>query len=214
MDTLDPTDPLARETAAERERLVALLGSLHRDQWAAPSLCAGWRVREVVAHMTMPYRHTGERVMAGIAAAGGDFNRFADALARLDTDEVSDDELLASLRANVHHPWQPPVGGQAGALSHDVIHGLDITEPLGLPRPPADRIRLILSAAGERQLAYFGVDLTGRRLEATDTDLVLGVGLTVTRLPAADILLAVTGRTMLGPRGRPRNSSLDEQVPR
>jgi uncharacterized protein (TIGR03083 family) len=204
MDTLDPTDPLARETVAERQRLVALLSSLRRDQWAAPSLCEGWRVREVVAHMTMPYRHTGERVMAGIAAAGGDFDRFADELARLDTGQVSDDELLASLRANVHRPWQPPVGGQAGALSHDVIHGLDITEPWGLPRPPADRIRLVLSSTGERQLAYFGVDLTGRRLEATDTDLALGDGPTVTRLPVADILLAVTGRTVLSAADLPR----------
>jgi uncharacterized protein (TIGR03083 family) len=195
MDTLDLTDPLARETAAERERLADLLDTLDPDQWAAASLCAGWRVREVVAHMTMPYRHTGESVLAGIAAAGGDFNRFADDLARRDTAATTDDELLASLRANIGNPWQPPGGGQTGALSHDVIHGLDITEPLGLPRPPADRIRYVLGSAGDRQLAYFGADLTGRRLEATDTDLVLGKGPEVTRLPAADILLAVAGRT-------------------
>ena len=199
MDTLDLTDPLARETAAERERLTGLLSDLHPDQWAANSLCAGWRVREVVAHMTTPYRHTAESVMAGIVGAGGDFNRFADALAKQDTSQVSDADLLTSLRDNIENPWQPPGGGQAGALSHDVIHGLDITEPLGLPRPPADRIRLILASAGEGQLAYFGVDLTGRRLVATDTDLALGDGPNVTELPAADILLAITGRTVLEP---------------
>ncbi|WP_395727971.1 maleylpyruvate isomerase family mycothiol-dependent enzyme [Nakamurella sp.] len=196
---LDLTDPLARATTAERERLVDLLTDAGPEQWAADSLCAGWRVREVVAHMTMPYRHTGETVMAGIAAHGGDFNSFADEQARQDTAALSDAELLASLRDNVRHPWQPPAGGQAGALSHDVIHGLDITEPLGLPRPPADRIGLVLAGAGPRQLAYFGVDLSGRRLVATDTDLVLGDGPVVTELPAADILLAVAGRTVLDP---------------
>jgi len=196
---LDLTDPIGRHTAAERERLADLLADLDTDGWAADSLCAGWRVREVVAHMTMPYRHTGQAVMAGIAAHGGDFNSFADELARQDTATRSDAELLASLRDNVRHPWQPPVGGQAGALSHDVIHGLDITEPLGLPRPPADRIGLVLGGAGPRQLAYFGVDLTGRRLVATDTDLVLGDGPMVTELPAADILLAVAGRIALDP---------------
>ena len=196
---LDLTDPLARATVAERERLVDLLTDADPEQWAADSLCTGWRVREVVAHMTMPYRHTGQTVMAGIAAHGGDFNRFADELARQDTAALPDAELLACLRKNIDHPWQPPVGGQAGALSHDVIHGLDITEPLGLPRPPADRIGLVLAGAGPRQLAFFGVDLTGRRLVATDTDLTLGDGPVVTELPAADILLAVAGRIVLDP---------------
>lgn len=196
---LDLTDPLARATVAERERLVDLLTDADPEQWAADSLCTGWRVREVVAHMTMPYRHTGQTVMAGIAAHGGDFNRFADELARQDTAALPDAELLACLRDNIDHPWQPPVGGQAGALSHDVIHGLDITEPLGLPRPPADRIGLVLAGAGPRQLAFFGVDLTGRRLVATDTDLTLGDGPVVTELPAADILLAVAGRIVLDP---------------
>jgi uncharacterized protein (TIGR03083 family) len=196
---LDPTDPIARHTADERERLTDLLTDLDTDGWAADSLCAGWRVREVVAHMTMPYRHTGQTVLAGIAAHGGDFNRFADELARQDTATLADAELLASLRDNIRHPWQPPAGGQVGALSHDVIHGLDITEPLGRPRPPADRIRLVLAGAGPTQLAFFGVDLTGRRLVATDTDLVLGDGPVVTELPAADILLAVAGRTVLDP---------------
>lgn len=195
----DLTDPIAAATAAERERLADLLAQLTPDEWGADSLCAGWRVREVVAHMTMPYRHSGASVAAGIAAHGGDFNRFADELARRDTAALSDRELLANLRDNVRHPWQPPAAGQTGALSHDVIHGLDITEPLGRPRPPADRVRQVLDGAGPMQLAYFGVDLTGRRLVATDTDLVLGEGPLVSELPAADLLLAIAGRTELDP---------------
>ena len=128
------------------------------------------------AHVTMPYRHSGLRVLCGIAAARGDFNRFADRMARADTARLSDAELLASLRANIHHPWRPPRGGQAGALSHDVIHGLDITEALGLPRVSADRARQVLDNAGPRALAFFGTDLAGLRLVATDTDLSLGAG--------------------------------------
>jgi uncharacterized protein (TIGR03083 family) len=191
---LDLTDPLARETAAERTRLADLYAGLDAGQWAAPSLCAGWRVREVLAHVTMPYRHSGLRVLCGIAAARGDFNKFADRMARADTARLSDAELLASLRANVHHPWRPPRGGQAGALSHDVIHGLDVTEALGLPRVPAERVRHVLDSAGPRALAFFGTDLTGLRLVATDTDLSLGTGAEVVELPAVDLLLRVTGR--------------------
>jgi uncharacterized protein (TIGR03083 family) len=191
---LDLNDSLARETAAERERLADLYAGLSPAQWAAPTLCAGWRVREVLAHVTMPYRHSGLRVLSGILAARGDFNRFADHIARTDTARLSDAELLACLRANVHHPWRPPRGGQGGALSHDVIHGLDVTEALGLPRVPADRVRLVLAAAGPRALAFFGTDLTRLRLVATDTDLSLGTGPEIVELPAVDVLLRVTGR--------------------
>lgn len=198
---LDTTDPIARETAAERRRLADLYADLRPDQWAAPSLCAGWRVREVVAHVTLPYRHSAVRVLAGIAAARGDFNRFADRIARSDTARLSDAELLASLRDNVEHPWRPPGGGQAGALSHDVIHGLDVTEALGLPRPPADRVRLVLDAAGPRALAHFGTDLSGVRLVATDTDLALGDGPRVIELPAVDLVLRITGRAPVTERG-------------
>ncbi|MFC5064586.1 maleylpyruvate isomerase family mycothiol-dependent enzyme [Actinomycetospora atypica] len=197
---LDPSDPLARETAAERERLANLYAGLSPEQWAAPSLCAGWRVREVLAHVTMPYRHSTWRVLRGIAAARGDFNRFADRVARQDTARLSDDELLAALRDNVRHPWLPPGGGQAGALSHDVIHGLDVTEALGLDRVPADRVRHVLESAGPKALAYFGTDLTGLRLVATDTEIVLGPGPEVVELPAVDLLLRVTGRVPVAPR--------------
>jgi uncharacterized protein (TIGR03083 family) len=196
---LDLSDPTAHETAAERARLADLYAELRPDQWSAPSLCAGWRTRDVLAHVTLPYRHSTLRVLRGIAAARGNFDRFADRIARADTARLPDAELLAALRDNITHPWRPPGGGQAGALSHDVIHGLDVTEALGLPRPPVDRVRTVLAAAGPRSLAYFGTDLTGLRLVATDTDFSLGDGPEVVELPAAEILLRVTGRVGRAP---------------
>ncbi len=189
-------DPVALETYAERERLAGLLAGLTPEQWAAPSLCEGWRVREVVAHITMAYRIGALRFFSGLARARFDFNRYADRAARSDTRRMSDAELLAVLRDNVRHPWRPPGGGQAGALSHDVIHGLDITEPLGLPPAPPERIALVLRNAGPKNLAFFGVDLAGRRLAATDADVAVGEG-EETSLPVKDILLGVTGRRPL-----------------
>lgn len=200
---LDHSDPLARETAAERARLADLYAGLRPDQWAAASLCTGWRVREVLAHVTMPYRHSAFRVLRGIAAARGKFDLFADRIAHEDTAHLSDAELLAALRDNVEHPWRPPGGGQAGALSHDVIHGLDVTEALGLPRPPADRVRQVLESAGPRAFAYFGTDLTDVRLVATDTEVSVGEGPRVVELPAVDLLLRITGRVTPGSAGAP-----------
>jgi uncharacterized protein (TIGR03083 family) len=184
---------LQRETHAERERLAALLADLTALQWDTPSLCAGWRVREVVAHITMPFRISTPRFVAGFVAARFSFDRFADRVARRDGAGMTADELLAALRDNVRHPWQPPGGGPAAALSHDVIHGLDITEVLGLPPAPAQRIATVLAHSSPRALAYFGVDLTGIELRATDADFRLGTG-DVVELPAKEILLTVTGR--------------------
>lgn len=191
---LDETDPVAAATIAERRRLVDLLTTLSPEQWSAPSLCEGWRVREVVAHITLAYRHSAVRVLAGIIAARGRFNVYADRIARKDTATTGDAELLASLRDNVGHPWKPPGGGQVGALSHDVIHGLDITEALGLPPAPPERIALVLTNSTPAAVAYFGTDLAGRRLEASDVEVALGDGPAVHRMPARDLLLTVTGR--------------------
>lgn len=187
-------ETLQSETFAERKRLAGLLTDLTEQQWAAPSLCAGWRVREVIAHITMPYRMTDpEQFTAGLAAYDFDFNTYADHEARETTEQLSDAELLAIYCDNLEHPWLPPGGGPAGALSHEVIHGLDITEALDLPGAPTERIALVLANAGTTNLAFFGTDLSGISLVAVDADVTLGDG-TPVRATAKDILLGVTGR--------------------
>ncbi|MHA6623801.1 maleylpyruvate isomerase family mycothiol-dependent enzyme [Pseudonocardia sichuanensis] len=194
------------ETCAERARLLALLEQLDPEQWSSRSLCAGWRTREVVAHMTMPFRTTPLRFATGMVRARFSFDRFADRAARADAAAMSDDELLAQLRDNIRHDWRPPGGGEVGALSHDVIHGLDITEPLGLPAPPAERIATVLRGAGPRNLDYFGVRPHGTQLVATDADVSVGDGRPV-RMPVKDVLLVVTGRRALTDRDPRRSSS-------
>ncbi|MCC3761614.1 maleylpyruvate isomerase family mycothiol-dependent enzyme [Glycomyces sp. TRM65418] len=194
---MERDDPrFAEQTRAERERLSAVFDDLEPAQWAEASLCEGWRVREVLAHMTMPFRLSGPGFLGGMMRARFRFDVFADRDARRAASAMTDRELAALYRSNIGHPWSPPGGGRAGALSHEVVHGLDITEPLGLPAPPAERIGLVLSAAGPRNLAHFGVDLTGRRLVAADADAAVGDGEEL-RLPVKDVLLVVTGRKTL-----------------
>jgi uncharacterized protein (TIGR03083 family) len=190
----NPSARLTSETRAERERLASLFGDLSPEQWDTPSLCEGWRVRAVVAHITMPFRTKPLGVMAGMIRAGFSFNRYADLDARSTAHEKSRAELVDLLRRNIDNPWQPPGGGGTGALSHDVIHGLDATESLGLPGPPTDRIALVLASTGPRQLRYFGVDLEGQRLTATDADVSVGEGANAVPVTAREILLVITGR--------------------
>jgi uncharacterized protein (TIGR03083 family) len=186
--------------AGERREMADLLDGLPAEAWDSPTLCAGWRVREVVAHTTMPFRYSIPRVAYELLAARGNINRMADRCARRDAAVLSADELAATLRDKAGHPWKPPGGGFEGALAHDVIHGLDITVGLGLDRQvPKDRLRIVLDGVTPKNLKFFGVDLAGIELRATDLHWSLGSGTPVTGA-AQDLLLVLTGRKV--PAGR------------
>lgn len=196
------TEPeLAATITAERQDLADVLAALPQDAWDAPTLCVRWRVRELVAHMTMPFRYGGARFAAELIRSGGKFNAMADRCARRDARRIPASGLLTSLRENVANPWKPPGGGQAGALTHDVIHGLDITVPLGIERQvPQERLRVVLAAiTDERSLRHFGADLSGIELLADDMDWSFGSGQPVSG-HAQDLALAICGRKL--PPGR------------
>src|SRR5699024_12506790 len=101
-----------------------------------------------VAPRPVPFPTGPPSSLAGLVKARSSFDTFADSAARRDTAMYDSAQLLDLLRQNVTTVWHPPGGGEDGALSHDLIHGLDITEPLGLPAPPADRIWLALRHGG------------------------------------------------------------------
>ncbi|MFS8097307.1 maleylpyruvate isomerase family mycothiol-dependent enzyme [Lentzea alba] len=190
------TEDIRAAVAAERRDQAELLAELTEEQWNAPSLCEGWRVKEVIAHTTLPFRSSGGRVILEILKSAGRFNHASDRMARNDAAALSTNDLLGSLKANIDHPWTPPGGGPTGALSHDVIHGLDITVALGLDRRvPHDRLKLVLDGMKPSNVKYFGADLDGKRLEATDMNWTFGEGTPVRGL-AQELLLLVCGRTL------------------
>jgi len=192
--------PIEEFIAAERRELAGLLAALPEADWDTPSLCAGWRVREVVAHMTMPFRYSTLRFATALARAHLDFAKMADRCARRDA-KAPIAELVAALRAGERYPWKPPGAGFEGALTHDVIHGLDITVPLGSGRRvPQDRLRQVLATVtGSESRQHFGVDLTGIELRATDLDWSLGSGPALSG-EAQDLALVLCGRKL--PAGR------------
>src|SRR4051812_32989011 len=125
----------------------------------------------------MPFRYSLPRVVVELVKAGGRFDRMADRRARIDAQQLSTAQLLASLRDNIEHPWSPPGGGPLGALSHDVIHGLDVSTPLGLDSHASpQRVGLVLAGLRPKNIAFFGVDLDGIALQATDIDWSCGSG--------------------------------------
>jgi len=202
--TISPTTDieLTDAIAAERSDLAEMLAALPAQAWDLPTLCAGWRVRDVVAHMTMPFRYGTARFLAELARSRGNFNAMADRCARRDG-RAEPSDLLAGLMNNVTNPWKPPGGGYLGALTHDVIHGLDITVPLGIGRRvPESRLRLVLeSITAPAAREHFGTDLSGIELRADDIDWSSGSGQPLIGA-AQDLALVVCGRTL--PAGRLR----------
>lgn len=186
------------------DALADLLVSAPPEAWDSPSLCDGWRVRHVVAHVTMPARLTPEQFGAEMAAAGGDFEVLSTTVAARDA-SLPVREHLGNLRSPRLHGWQPPGGGAAGALSHAVIHSLDVTVALDEPAvAPPDAVVAVLNGLTEARGAWFGVDLTGCRLEATDTDWAWGTG-EVVRADSGRLVALVSGRTL--PDGRTLRSA-------
>jgi len=157
--------------------LADLLDGLPDTGWDTPSLCAGWRVREVVAHLTMAVRYSPAQFGAELRDCDGDFTRLSDRVASRDA-ALPVSVLVGSLRDDAMHHWTPPGGGQVGALNHVVIHGLDVTVPLGVKRrSPDETLRVVLddlTVGGTH--AHFGFDLGGLGLRATDMDWTFGSG--------------------------------------
>ena len=86
-------DTIQDMIAAQRGELAAVLDALPASGWDEPTLCAGWRVREVVAHVTMPFRYSGRRFAMELVKSRGRFNEMADRVALRDAARMSAAEL-------------------------------------------------------------------------------------------------------------------------
>jgi uncharacterized protein (TIGR03083 family) len=196
-----PTDvELQAAVANEFLTLADLLDRLGDEAWDTPSLCTGWRVREVVAHMTMAVRYSMDQIWVELRECDGDFTRLSNRVAGRDA-ALPAHALVGNLRDERMHQWTPPGGGHMSALNHVVIHGLDITVPLGIRRDsPDEALRIVLddlTRGGTH--AHFGFDLDGLSLRATDMDWSFGSGAPIGGA-AGDLVLLICGREL--PAGR------------
>ena len=178
---------------AECATLIDLLEGLRPEQWNAPSLCAGWRVRDVVSHLLMPYELTAARFLGAMLVNRFDFDRVANTWAR--RDHRSSAELIDGLRA--HGRFRVPGAGPEGELTHLVIHGLDLAYPLGVPfavsAGAANRTLDQLFSPKARGLVEPGRP-DGLSFASTDTGWRRGDGPRVEGSAAA-LILSIAGRS-------------------
>ncbi|GAA1914342.1 maleylpyruvate isomerase family mycothiol-dependent enzyme [Nocardioides hwasunensis] len=181
----------------EREALIDDLAGLSDEQWQRPSLCGGWTVHDVAAHLVDNARTTRVGIVVAMVRARSDFDRQNDqGVAR--AKGASPAETLDRLRAVADRRTTPPAPLDS-RLVEEVVHGEDVRRPLGLGRDYPDetvhrslahQLRTSVALGGGRQRA------AGLRLVATDADLSYGDGPEVAG-PAFSLLMVVSGRAQV-----------------
>ena len=187
----------------QRRRTADLLEQLSEQQWRQPSLCPGWTVRHVAAHLTLQQLRFGD-VAAFVARHPGmlrhlGLNRTIHHSAVLQS-QLPTQELVHRIRAMTgsrrHNAFVTPLE----TLTDVLVHSQDIAVPLGLDltlEPAAGAL-----AATRRwdtrgtwlATVFRELPLEDYRLTATDTDWSRGDGLAVAG-PIGALLLLLTGRT-------------------
>jgi uncharacterized protein (TIGR03083 family) len=163
--------------AEERRQTAGLLETLDDAQWETPSLCEGWTVRTVAAHLTSGWNLSLPKMAWAMVRHGG-FDKANDRLAR-GLGEMAPDDIVAQLRANADHRFTPPGMGPTAPLSDLLVHGQDIRRPLGLHRTfPADRAAPSLDFLTTKKAKAFNPPggIAGLRFVATDLDWAQGEG--------------------------------------
>lgn len=177
---------------AERAWLADFLCMLPEDGWQHPSLCTGWTVRDVAAHLTLAQARVGD-LLGPAARAGFRYDRFIrDTALR---NPATHEEIVATLRGFLGSRRRVAFITDLEPLIDILVHNQDIALPLGVDHPmPADAA----AAAADRVLSTprplrRWTPPRGVRLVATDTDWACGTGREV-HAPVQEHLLTLTGR--------------------
>jgi uncharacterized protein (TIGR03083 family) len=181
---------------AQRSRLAALLDELTDDEWCRPSLCEGWTVRDVAAHLTMQQLSVVD-VLRLLRKWQGTMDRTTQHVARLRAAELTTDQITAEIRGMIGSRRHNSGVTYLETLCDILVHSQDIAIPLGrkldtAPEAAAVSASRVLSMRWPPPLPA-ARNVAGFRLTATDTPWSAGAGPEV-RGPMAALLLVCCGR--------------------
>ncbi|HVK25840.1 MAG TPA: maleylpyruvate isomerase family mycothiol-dependent enzyme [Actinokineospora sp.] len=190
--------------AIDRQRLSvsALLADLSDEEWDKPSLCDGWTVRDVAAHLTLQQlglRDLG-KMTAAMIRARGNLDRAIWAMAKA-TSVKPTGQMIAEIRGMVGSQKINMGITYKETLIDILVHSQDIAVPLGRPmvmEPAAAAVAADRMWEMKRPLDT-KKKFAGYRFVATDLDWSLGEGVEV-RGPIDAVLLVLVGRFAALPR--------------
>jgi uncharacterized protein (TIGR03083 family) len=194
----------------ERSDLAAFLQTLTPEEWNAPSLCDGWSVKDVVAHV-ISYEELNFIGLVRRFAKGWVMR--ANEVGVKEFSPMSPDELLDFLRRHLRPQGLTAGFGGMIALVDGTVHHQDIRRALGHPRTvPVNRLERILPLVPGNPRLGAGRRIRRLHLQATDVDWQHGNGPEVKGTGEA-LLMAMTGRReALKELTGPGLATLDERM--
>jgi uncharacterized protein (TIGR03083 family) len=179
---------------SERAALAEALAALPDDAWDRPSLCRGWSVREVVAHLIATAEMNPPAFFGRFAASGFRFPVMTETSIRKVLDGSSNADLVARYRSRVDTRNAPP-GPALSWLGETIVHGEDVSRALGGYRDhPAEHLTAVAGFyTGSNMLIGTKNRIAGVRLTATDTGWSHGDGPEAAG-PMIALVMAMTGR--------------------
>jgi uncharacterized protein (TIGR03083 family) len=179
----------------QRETLADLLESLSPSEWSVPSLCAGWTVRDVAAHLSLAATARPAEVLSYLVKSRGSFDTTIREATLDRARRRSNAQIVADLRGIVGSRKLAPGTLWRDPLLDILVHGQDIVRPLGRSiHSPPEAAHVAASWVWQRRFPFFPArHLRGLRLVADDVDWARGTGAEL-RGPVVSLLLLSTGR--------------------
>lgn len=179
---------------AERQALISDLEHLDDESWERPSLCRGWTVHDVAAHLVDNATTTRLGFVASLVRARLDYDE-QNARGLVRERGATHRETLARLRQVAARTSTPPATLDS-RLVEEVVHGEDVRRVLGLRRAyPDEAVARALALQVRTPKAFGGAKehVADLELRASDAEVSMGQGSTVSG-PMLSLLLAVSGR--------------------
>lgn len=179
---------------SERVAQADALAALPAADWDAPSLCTGWTVRDVVAHLIDTATVTPPKFAGRFIASGFRFPVMVSRNIAAIEDGRTDVELVELLRSRVSARTAPP-GPVTSWLGETIVHGEDVFRALGAYRehPAGHLVAVAEFYAGSNALIGAKRRITDVTLRATDADWRHGAGPEISG-PMIALVMAMTGR--------------------
>ncbi|HSU01535.1 MAG TPA: maleylpyruvate isomerase family mycothiol-dependent enzyme [Nocardioides sp.] len=186
------SDAVWRHIDSERAWMADFLEALPDDDWQRPSLCAGWTVRDVGAHLTFAQTPVRDLLWPALRAGFRYDVVVRDTAVR---SPLTHEEIVTTLRGFLGSRRRVAFITDLEPLIDILVHNQDISRPLGVDHPiPPDAA----AAAADRVI---GTPAPMRRwkpprdvrLVATDIDWAYGSG-DEAHATMGTHLLALTGR--------------------
>ena len=114
----------------ERQALLNDVAGLNDEQWNTPSLCAGWTVRDTLAHLTSAAKMTPGRYIIGWVGSGFRFDAMNEK-GIVAQRGLTPADTVAAFKRQLTAKTHPP-GPLRTMVAEAVLHGEDIRRPLGI----------------------------------------------------------------------------------